>query len=161
MEAGARQIRAYLERKKVPLQEIALDPVRWENPKAHGDSILYLQLDADDLRAIGESVYASYRAFLADDPAYFDSEMMEDVPRPKDESLFVTKPLLLKRYLKQGSFWRNATIRAITHRMDPWHEGQRRYLIEELRDVKIDKGRTIVLLEVAQAVPTGGRMRTF
>ena len=154
-------MRAYLDRKKVPLEEVALDPVRWEDPKARGEAILYVELEEGDLRAIGESLYASYRAFLADDPAYFESEMMEDVPRPKNENLFVERPLSLKRYLKHGSFWRNTTIRAIAHRMDPWHEGQRRLLIEEFRDVKLDKGRTILLLEVRHAVPTGGRLRTF
>lgn len=154
-------MRAYLDRKKVPLEEIALDPVRWEDPKAHGESILYVELDADDLRAIGESLYASYRALLADDPAYFEAEVMEDVPRPKDEDQFVSKPLSLKRYLKQGSFWRNTAVRAIVHRMNPWHEGQPRLRIEEFRDLKLDKGRAILLLEVSHAVPTGGRLRTF
>ena len=154
-------MRAYLDRKKVPLEEIALDPIRWENPRAHGDSLLYLELSEDDLRAVGESLYASYRAFLADDPAYFDSEMMEDVPRPKGENQFVEKPLSLRRYLKEGSFWRNTTIRAVTHRMDPWHEGQRKLLIEDFRDLKLDKGRPILVLEVAHAIPTGGHLRKF
>lgn len=145
-------MRAFLDRQEIPLEEVELDKERWAQPRTRGNKNLYVELAAEDLVAIGGTIFNVFRGLLAEDENYFDDEMLEDVPKPRDARVFADKPMRLKQFLRPGSFWRDATIKAVLTAMNPWNVriAAPRCRIEELTDVKVDAetGFTILILGV-------------
>lgn len=149
-------MRAFLDRKEIPLEEVELDKERWAQPRTRGNKNLYVELTTEDLVVIGGTIFNVYRGFLAEDEDYFRSEMLEDVPKPRDARVFADKPMRLKQFLRHGSFWRDSTIKAVMTAMNPWNVrmAATRCRVEELTDVKIDAETGLVILILGVRVPT-------
>ena len=146
---------AWVDGQEIAPEEVALDLLRWEGEKSRGSdqlgpqkkAVLHLGLEEQDLRAVGAKLHEAYRAFLKEDPRFFEASHMEDVPRPLSADVFVKAPLSLRRYVAADSFWRRKAGEALVAAANPFREGQARWFIERFRDAREEQG--ILVLELA------------
>lgn len=150
-----RGVHAWVDGQEIAAEEVALDLLRWEGEKSRGSdqlgpqkkAILHLGLEEADLLLVGTKLHEAYRAFLKEDPRFFEASHMEDVPRPLSPEVFVKGPLQLRRYIGADSFWRRKAGEALIAAANPFREGQARWFIERFRDAREEQG--ILVLEMA------------
>lgn len=140
---------------EVGAEDVVLDLLRWEGEKSRGSdqlgpqrkATLQLGLEPDDLRAVGKKMYEAYRAYLQEDPAFFEKPHMEDVPRPHSAEVFVKEPRALGRYLAVDSFWRRKAGEALVAVANPFRTGSARWFLEGFRGTHEEQG--LVIIELA------------
>lgn len=145
-------MRAVVEGKEVPAEDLVLDLLRWEGERSRGSdqlgpqrkAALHLTLDAADLRSIGRKLNDAMEDYLREDEDFFDRPHMEDVPRPSSVELFVKEPLALKRFLSADSFWRRKTGESLVAIANPFRAGTARWFLEGFKDARVE-GTSIVL----------------
>ncbi len=111
-------MKLHIDQDPVPPGDVGLGIFAWDHGDTPGDVELVVELDADDLLALGRRLKAHADEWVAEEPDYFEGESMEDVPRPLSDDLFVTAPSLLSDYLRYGSFWHGdagAALSALMH----------------------------------------------
>ncbi len=148
-------MRAFLDRQEIMLESVEFDRERWAQPRTRGNKNLYVELAEADLVAIGSTIFNVYRGHLAEDEDYFKDEMLAEVPKPRDARVFADKPMRLRQFLRPGSFWRDATIKAVMTCMNPWNVRITAPVcrVEELTDVKVDEETGFVILILGVRVP--------
>jgi hypothetical protein len=132
-------MRAVLNTQPVALQDVSLDDFGWDSPQTFGPLSLMLTLDITEFGGVGQTIWDYAQTCRTDEPDYFDSAYMQDVPIPTSPRMFVDNPHLIAVYL-EDSFWTREMVLALLDVLPRYIPNTRaRYLIQDFRRILIDE----------------------
>jgi hypothetical protein len=134
-------MRAFIDGKKVLLEDIELDDLGWDHSHTQGEKRLVIELTEEDRMAVGSEIFAIVQEYCAEDPTYFEDEYMKDISVPNSETIFLENPASLRSYFEED-FWKREAVIALMKRMDACRESKHpRYWIRDFRGVVLDNNR--------------------
>lgn len=139
-------MRAIIRGLEIPLHEIYLDPLGWDHSTVYGTEVLILELDQDDLFAIGQHVLGVAQDAIAEDPTYFKGDF-QHLPLPSSSSVFADDPRLITIYLTELDYWHRYMIEGLVERIHALstQDSPNSYLIQSYRDLIIGEGNIVQL----------------
>ena len=142
-------MQAFIDGKKVLLEDIELDDIGWDHSRTYGENILSIELTEEDRMALGREIFAIVQQYCAEEPNYFEDEYMKDIPVPNSETIFREKPASLRSYFEED-FWKREAVIALMNRMDACRESkQPRYWIRDFRGMVVDHNKVALELGVS------------
>jgi hypothetical protein len=90
-------MKAYLNDTELPLNQVGLDEIGWEDSHETGNTVVALELDKDDLKVIGESIYDESILAIKEERDYLDE--VDSNLIPTNSRIFTESPTLLAQYM--------------------------------------------------------------
>ncbi|HXB12004.1 MAG TPA: hypothetical protein VNZ45_08470 [Bacteroidia bacterium] len=103
-------MKAYLNDSELPLNQIGLDELGWDDSHEIGNTVISLELDKDELKIIGESVYDESILAIKEEREYLDE--VDSTLIPTNSKIFSESPALLARYMA-SEVWKGFLIEVI------------------------------------------------
>lgn len=115
-------MRATLDGQVIEPRLVGLDDLAFDRGH-HGSRRVTLSLDAADLRAVGGALRSYVEEARADEPGFFDDNLMNDVSVPPSSDFLVQEPDLIATYLTEP-FWARETVIAMLRAAGRGHHPQ-------------------------------------
>ncbi len=103
-------MKAYLNDTELPLNQIGLDELGWDDSHEMGNTVISLELDKDELKVIGESIYDESILAIKEEREYLDE--VDSTLIPTNSRIFTESPALLARYMA-SEVWKRFLIEVI------------------------------------------------